>query len=195
MVLPATTREVSAVRKPNAVPVPDAAALPDAAAARFATIYRQTHAQVLGFISRRLIPRDFARAEELTHDTYLVAWRRFADLPQTVPEARAWLFTTARHLLLKSNAINRRGDLGVRISDDALGVIPASSDSIQTRGLQMDLMSAWSQLTAAEQEIISLTYWDELSSAEAGRVLGITDRAYRQKLHRARTKLKTILEQ
>jgi len=164
-------------------------------AAAFAAIYRQTHAQVLGFISRRLIPRDYARAEEITHDTFLVAWRRFADLPKELSEARAWLFTTARHLLLKSNNQSRRGLMGVRISDDAFGFIPMPDDDIKTRGLHLDLKSAWEKLSPAEQEVISLTYWDELSSSEAGQVLGITDRAYRQKLHRARTKLRKLLEQ
>lgn len=162
--------------------------------ALFASIYRQTHPAVLGFISRRLIPRDFARAEELAHDTFLIAWRRFTDLPRDLDGARAWLFTTARNLLLKSNERNRRGNLGVRISDDAIGFIPAPNNDINNRGFQIDLKSAWSQLRPDEQEVISLTYWDDLTSADAGRILGISDRAYRQKLHRARAKLRKILE-
>jgi len=165
---------------------------------RFAAMYRATHASVLSFVSRRLIPRDFTRAEEITHDTYLVAWRKFSQLPDDEAAARAWLFTTARHLLLKSNdrhqRENRKGELGVRISEEALGFVPALHNQVSNRGLQIDLMSAWSKLTPAEQEVISLTYWDELSSAEAGQVMGISDRLYRQKLHRARTKLKKLLD-
>jgi len=162
---------------------------------RFDAIYRKVHPEVLRFIARRLIPPDFTRAEEIAHDTFTQLWQRKDNLPKDLGETRAWLFTVARNFLIKSNARGFRSrELSVQISDEAFGFIPDPVDRIGAQGLRIDLAAAWRQLTPAEQEIISLTYWDELSSTEAGKVLGISDRAYRIRLHRTRAKLKKLLE-
>jgi RNA polymerase sigma-70 factor, ECF subfamily len=162
---------------------------------RFDDVYRKVHPDVLRFVARRLIPPDYSRAEEITHDAFTKLWVRKDSLPNEIGEIRAWLFTVARNDLLKSNAQGFRSrELSVQISPEAFNFIPDPLDGIGTRSFQIDLASAWHQLTPAEQEIISLTYWEELSSQEAGQVLGISDRAYRLKLHRTRRKLKKLLE-
>jgi len=163
--------------------------------ARFDEIYRKVHSDVLRFVARRLIPPDYSRAEEITHDAFTKLWVRKDSLPDEIGEIRAWLFTVARNDLIKSNSKGfRNRELSVQISDEAFGFIADPVNPIEAQSVRIDLASAWHQLTAAEQEIISLTYWDELSSREAGQVLGISDRAYRLKLHRTRLKLKKLLE-
>ena len=59
---------------------------------RFAKLYRATHPEVLGFVARRLSPSDASdrtRIEDITHEVFLVAWRRFDDVPHELDEARA----------------------------------------------------------------------------------------------------------
>jgi len=163
--------------------------------ARFDAIYRQVHPEVLRFIARRLIPPDFALAEEIAHDTFTKAWLRRESLPSDISEVRAWLFTVARNALLNSNERgHRKRELGVRISDEAFGFIPAPTDEISSATIRLDLASAWIHLSPGEQEVIALAYWENLTSAEAGKVLNITDKAYRKRLHQARTHLKRLLE-
>jgi RNA polymerase sigma-70 factor, ECF subfamily len=162
--------------------------------ARFDAMYRQVHPDLLRFISRRLVPPDQYLAEEMAHDTFTKAWQRRAELPDDIGELRAYLFTVARNFLIKSNERGYRNrELSIRISDDASGYIPSPNDDIGARTMQLDLATAWAQLSPREQEVIALTYWDNLTSDAAGKVLGISDRAYRKRLHHARAHLKTLL--
>jgi len=54
------------------------------------------------FVARRVHP---THAEDIVADAFLVAWRRFEDLP-TDAGARAWLFGIAQRTMLNG----RRGD-------------------------------------------------------------------------------------
>ena len=47
--------------------------------ARFAELYQREHSQVLRFIARRLNPQDLGRAEDITHEAFLIAWRKLDD--------------------------------------------------------------------------------------------------------------------
>jgi len=47
--------------------------------ARFAELYQREHAEVLRFIARRLNPQDLGRAEDITHEAFLIAWRKLDD--------------------------------------------------------------------------------------------------------------------
>ncbi|MGD8150209.1 sigma factor-like helix-turn-helix DNA-binding protein [Ornithinimicrobium sp. Y1694] len=53
---------------------------------------------------------------------------------------------------------------------------------------------AWSRLSPRHQEAIALTAWDDLTSDQAGHVLGISATAYRARLARARSALRSHLE-
>jgi RNA polymerase sigma-70 factor (ECF subfamily) len=58
----------------------------------------------------------------------------------------------------------------------------------------LDLSRAWHQLRPEDQEVLSLAIWENLSSPQAGRVLGITAAAYRIRLYRARLALRRVLK-
>jgi DNA-directed RNA polymerase specialized sigma24 family protein len=60
--------------------------------------------------------------------------------------------------------------------------------------LRLDLQAAWPRLLPDQQEALSLAIWDDLSSTEAGRMLGISPAAYRIRLHRARGALRRLLD-
>ena len=53
--------------------------------ARFAAFYRARYAEVLGFIARRLGDSNdagrHARAEDIVHETFLIAWRQWCRDP------------------------------------------------------------------------------------------------------------------
>ena len=46
-----------------------------------------------------------------------------------------------------------------------------------------------------DRELLLLVSWEELSPAEAAKVLGISSLAARSRLHRARRRLRALLEQ
>jgi len=156
---------------------------------RFAELYDSAHADVLRFIRRRA---DFTAAEDLAHETFLVAWRRFDDVPTAVDDARAWLFGVARNCLLNDHrARERYAQLGVRIATAMESRSESTPDDV---AVQIDLIAAWQALSHGQQEVLSLALWEELPAASAGKALGISAAAYRIRLHRARTALRRTLE-
>lgn len=161
----------------------------------FATFYEQTYPDVLRFVRRRAGPEN---AEDVTHEAFLVVWRRYDELPRRPGDARAWVFGIARNALLNARrGQTRRDALGVRIADlgdsGSFGgpAINGEEDLVASR---LDLAAAWQLLGAADQEVLALSIFDDLTSPEAGRVLGISSAAYRIRLYRARLALRGHLD-
>ena len=157
---------------------------------RFARLYAQTYTDVLRFVQRRAAPE---HVEDIVSEAFLVTWRRFDDVPTPLGEARPWLFGTTRNCMLNSRRGQaRREALGVHVAEASQPVSEADEADLVSR--RVDLAAAWRRLRPEEQEVLSLTIWENLTSPQAGRVLGISSTAYRLRLHRARNALRRELE-
>ena len=158
-------------------------------------MYEATYADLVRFVQRRVHP---THAEDIVADVFLVAWRRFDDLPADARDARAWLFGIAQRTLLNGQRGDRRRQaLTIRIAD-AIVVAQAGeawkgSDS-ELVARRLDLAAAWSRLTPAHQETLSLAVWDGLDGPQAAVVLGISPVAFRLRLSRARRALRRYCE-
>src|SRR3569833_4194770 len=82
---------------------PMARAAPDAAA-RVEELYRSCYEDLLGFALRRTARPE--AAADVEADTFVVAWRRFEEIPPGHP--RAWLFGVARTVLAPHGRTARR---------------------------------------------------------------------------------------
>ena len=155
---------------------------------RFRALYTDVYPDVLRFARRRVHP---SHAEDVAADTFLVAWRRLDEAPRRRDDLRAWLFGIARHCLLNTQrGQGRREALAVRVAEAipagcALG--PNDADLVAQR---LDLATAWRQLSETDQEALSLAAFEDLTSPQAARVLGITAAAYRLRVLRARRALR-----
>lgn len=157
---------------------------------RFAAFYGQAYLPVLRFTLRRVPPE---RAEDLVSEAFVVVWRRLADLPDDDNEALAWTLGVTRNLILNdSRAQVRRRSLLLRLADDHR----VDQDLTGAPSLQeLDGIAAvWPRLRAEDQEVLALTYWDELTSAQAATVLNISPVAVRLRLTRARRNLRRHLD-
>lgn len=160
---------------------------------RFRTAYHAHYRDLLRFVTRRVHP---SHAEDVVADAFLVVWRRRADLPPDPQDARAWIFGVARNVLLNEQRGDRRRQaLAVRLADDATGPhgVHHGIDPEVVAG-RLDLAAAWPRLTAVDQEVLALAYWDDLDSTRAGAVLGISPVAFRLRLTRARRALRRHLD-
>ncbi len=156
---------------------------------RFAALYDAAYADLLRFASRRVDP---AAAEDVTAEVFLVAWRRFDDLPAQPDDARAWLFGIARGVLLNTRrGAERQRALSVRLSQGAFDPAQPADELAVHR---VDVARAFRRLTEGHQEALALTVLDELSSPQAAVVLGISPVAFRLRLSRARRALRLHLE-
>jgi RNA polymerase sigma-70 factor (ECF subfamily) len=159
---------------------------------RFRALYAGAYADVLRFAQRRV---DRSHAEDVTADAFLVAWRRLDDAPSKPDDVRAWLFGIARHCLLNAlRGQGRRDALAVRVAETVPYAGVADGRNDDPVALRLDLAAAWRRLGETDQEALSLTVFEDLTSPQAARVLGITAAAYRLRLLRARRALRRQLD-
>ncbi len=158
---------------------------------RFTTLYREHGRAILGYAQRR-VP-DAEDAADVVAETFLVAWRRLGEVP-VGDEARLWLFGVARLSLANQARTGRRQTrLGRRLAEQ-LRTEPVLAQP-EPDGEAAEALRAIAELGEKDRELLRLVAWEELSPGEAGRVLGISALAARSRLHRARRRLKGILEE
>jgi RNA polymerase sigma factor (sigma-70 family) len=155
---------------------------------RFDRLFRATHADVLAYLTRRArTPEDAADA---LSETYAAAWRKLDKLPDG-DRARLWLFGAARNELRR--AVDR-----IRAEDSLASELAAqlrTSFEERTAAGESDtaLRGAVLGLSRLDQEIITLTAWEELTPREIAHVLDLSANVVRVRLHRARATLRATL--
>ncbi len=157
---------------------------------RFGQLYRDQGRAILAYALRRVEgPED---AADVVAETFLVAWRRLDEVPNDA-RARLWLFGVARRVIAnRHRAERRRTRLGERLAEALrtdLSTQPAPA------GEAAELLRAMAGLGDDDRELLLLVSWEELSPGEAAKVLGISSLAARSRLHRARRRLRALLEQ
>lgn len=149
-------------------------------------IETSTPALLAYFLRRTSDPAD---AADLLGDTLLVIWRKAKALPADDAEARLWIFGVARRVL----AGQRRGQQRRNALQDRLRAQLAVS-GWEPDADRIDLAAALRELSAVDQEIIRLVHWDGFSQAEAAQLLGLPEGTLRSRHHRARQKLRGMLQ-
>jgi RNA polymerase sigma-70 factor (ECF subfamily) len=148
---------------------------------------------VLGYALSRCTSRDDAL--DVTANTFLVAWRRRAEIPADPDDARAWVFGVAGWCLANLARGGRRSQrLGQRLLEASqVAALPDPAHVHESRADNRQVRQAIDALPADDRELITLTAWEGLSVAQAGAVLGLSPTAARSRLHRARLRLRASL--
>lgn len=153
---------------------------------RFETMYRQHEQRVLGYALRRA---PVEAAQDAVADAFLVAWRRFDELPA---DPLPWLIETTRRTLANHRrSSGRQTLLAERLAHehrDRTGLGGSTDDREHGAAL-----AALARLSVDDRETLALVAWDELTPTQAARSLGCTAAAYRVRLHRARRRFATAL--
>ena len=156
--------------------------------AAFRELFAAAYDDLLCFVERRINP---AVADDVVAEVFLTAWRRFDDVPDSLDEARAWLFTAAHNVLRnRQRSEQRQQNLTLRILREPDGPGHLEADAVATR---VDLLRAWNRLTPKEQEVLTLTVFEGLTGAQAARLLNISRPAFSVRLLRARRRLHRLL--
>jgi RNA polymerase sigma factor (sigma-70 family) len=159
----------------------------------FGELFRRHSRAVYAYCARRT--GDLHAAEDLTSVTFLEAFRRRRTLRLSSTSALPWLLGVA-------NNVTRNTERSVRRYRSALGRVSPPPDgtsaeevAIEHIGAQQALtraVEALRQLSPAEQDIVHLVLWSELSYADAASSLGIPVGTVRSRLASARQKLTAI---
>jgi RNA polymerase sigma-70 factor (ECF subfamily) len=132
---------------------------------------------------------DRETAYDATADTFLVAWRRLADVPDP---PRAWLVGVTRRTLADQRRSQRRQlSLVARLA--RARVEPASMAPEDIISERSAVFAALDALREADRELLCLISWDGLDHVEAAEVLGCSPGAFKVRLHRARGRLERAL--
>lgn len=149
-------------------------------AGEFEQLYRTTAPELFAYFRRR----PTTDVEDLVAEVFATAWRRRTDLP--APNLRrAWLYGTARNLLLAESRRHGR-------EQDALKQLlarPVDVPAEATSRTDEVVRSALSRLSPSDREVIELVEWERLTPAEVAVAIGVRPGTARVKLHRARQRL------
>ena len=169
------------------------AATPAAALAhcddRVTVLVRTFGPRVLGYLARRVRHRE--DAADLFSQTLATVWRRRDDVPSDDDEARAWMSGGARLTLANGARAARRRDALVRRLRDEIVVRAAQRPGSEVGEQVRDALA---RLSEPDQEILRLDAWDGLTGEQIATVLDLTPAAARQRLSRARGRLRAVLE-
>lgn len=148
----------------------------------FDACFRGFAARVHAFALRRSDPE---AAQDVTAETFLIAWRRRAEMPS---EPLPWLYGIARGVLANElRSANRRGALRARIAAEA----PPRE---QPGPGEHRILGALASLRAGDREALLLCAWEGLSTREAALVMRCSPAAFAVRLHRARRRLARALD-
>lgn len=159
----------------------------------FDAVYESLRAPLYSFLVRLCKSRELA--EDLLQETWL-RLARHAPLFPADTKLRPWLFTVARNLYRSQRRwslldAERLRDWGLIHSERAESGFESFAASAEQRAVERALAS----LPAAEREILLLCGWSGFEPMEAAEILGLRADAVRQRLRRARAKLRERLRQ
>ncbi|UBU13323.1 RNA polymerase sigma factor [Nonomuraea gerenzanensis] len=155
---------------------------------RFTDLYDRHYRNVLGYA---LLRADRDVAEDVSSETFLVAWRRLADLPEP---PLPWLLGVARNLLAKQRDSRHRRQALV----DRIAALTTARDheAWDVAEHVVDRETALAALCALpEQDVEAMVFatWYGLPPEQAAGVMGCSVRTYNVRLHRARKRLARAL--
>ncbi|MFT3852276.1 MAG: sigma-70 family RNA polymerase sigma factor [Ilumatobacteraceae bacterium] len=154
----------------------------------FTEMFREQYPAVRAFAASLTSAVD---VDDVVAETFAVAWRRRDDLP--VEWVRGWLLGTARNVVRNDRRRGRRAD---RFVARLPWLQPTTPRDLAVDVAELDaLRVALASLSEADQEVLVLAGWFELSPDELAVALGVTANAATVRLHRARTRLRDAAAQ
>jgi RNA polymerase sigma-70 factor (ECF subfamily) len=155
---------------------------------RFGRIYAEYHLEIYGYLRRRA---DAETARDAAAETFVVLWRRLADVPDG-EAVRPWLYGVARKALANQQRSQRRFlALRRKVAGNALDSAPLPNpEAVVVRAADIQqVVDAMDRLRPADREVLQLAVWEELSHEDIGAILGCKPHAVDQRLLRAKRRL------
>lgn len=160
---------------------------------RFEAAYRRLYAPVCGYVLRRVSTPD--AAAEAVAEIFLTLWRRLDNAPSD-DAIRPWTYGIARRVIANHlRGERRRHALSERLANDLARVSQASSDPADAVAARSELREAMAALSESDREVLRLTAWEGLTTDELAVALGVRSAAARLRLHRARRRLQSALNE
>ncbi len=160
----------------------------------FASLVRKYRQQVHAFARRKI--KDFQIAEDITQETFLQVYQKLETLDDPTLFSQ-WLYTIANHLCiawfrqnrLQTEPLEEVCILGIETEPYSRYV--ASEHAKIASEAQRDLVEKLlRKLKESDREVITLHYFEEMTSSEIGELLGVSENTIKSRIRRARQQLK-----
>ncbi|WP_051471871.1 RNA polymerase sigma factor [Patulibacter minatonensis] len=152
-------------------------------------LYRAHYATVHRYLAARA-PAD--QVDDLAAETFLVAWRRFGDVPAHV---LPWLLNVATKVLANQRrSAERAGALAGRVREVANLDGPGVEQDVERREHRRALLDALETLEPQDRELMLLHVWEDLPARRIAVVLELSPVVTRARLSRARRRLARALQ-
>ncbi len=160
----------------------------------FANLIRKYQRQVHMHALRKI--GDFHIAEDITQETFLQVYQNLETLNDPMQFSR-WLYAIVNHLCI---AWHRKDRLQTQpleethiseIETDAYSRYVTVEHAKTSAETQRDLVKKLlAKLKDRDREVITLHYFEDMTSSEIGTHLGVSENTIKSRLHRARQRLK-----
>lgn len=154
--------------------------------------------RVLSYLARRTTPRE--DAADVYQAVLTTTWRKIHKVPESTAgvdggdAALGWMLAVARRELAN---FRRSASRRLAATDRLRGELTAYAAGANASGAEGDghdsVHDALALLDADDREIVTLTYWDGLTSAQVAAATGLSASAVRKRLERARQRLAGLL--
>src|ERR1700742_2168667 len=156
----------------------------------FVEVVRRHEAAVGAYLARRA-GRD--RAEDLLGEVWVAAYTSRAAYDRAFPDAGPWLFGVAHNTLRRHWRSRPAEEPVADMTSLAPGWDPWTAVDRRVDAESV-LRQALALLPPRQREILTLVAWEDLTVADAGRVLGMPPGSARRVLHEARMALRNAPE-
>jgi len=159
----------------------------------FEAFHLAHHQDVRHFVARRTRPDE---VDDVVAQVFATAWRRWDDLPKGEPQRAAWLMRAAGYEVLNQwRTRRRREDLSIRLAAQTPDAALVHVELVFEigRGIPTELRRALATLSDVDQQVIGLVAWEGLDLIEVAERLGCSHGAARNRLYRARLRLREAL--
>jgi RNA polymerase sigma-70 factor (ECF subfamily) len=150
--------------------------------ARFDDLYRRYRVYVHAYCLRRTGPID---AQDAVSETFVVAWRRIAQIP-TGEMALPWLYGVAYRTIANQRRSAQRSlklteRLARLVSEDA----PPVDEQVVRHWQAQQVLDLMTRLQPQDREVLRLVAWEELPREAIAVVLSCSKETVNQRYHRA----------
>ena len=160
----------------------------------FASLVRKYQKQVHAYAWRKT--RDFQIAEDITQETFLQVYQKLETLEDPTLFLK-WLYAIVNHFCIawfRKNQVHaesfKETDIW-EIETEAYSRYVAAEHAKMTAETQRDLVeNLLAKLKEKDRELITLHYFEDMTSSEISEFLGVSENTIKSRLRRARQRLK-----
>ncbi|MER7000798.1 RNA polymerase sigma factor [Streptomyces sp. NPDC000410] len=159
----------------------------------FAELYNRHAPDIHRYVARRL---GDGVADDITAETFLIAFRTRRRYDTTRPSSRPWLYGIAANLIGRQRRTELRALRALaRTGHDPVAESWAdrADDRVAAQAVQAPLAAALARLSAGDRHVLLLIAWEDFSYQEVAEALSIPIGTVRSRLNRARRKVRAEL--